>query len=147
MKLSELKSKLESISKVEFVFQNGKSIPNHFHVTEIGEVNKNFIDCGGIKRNESTINFQLWTTDDFNHLLSAEKLKSIIELSEKELSLKDDEIEVEYQSETIGKYSLDFNEGKFVLVPTQTECLSLDSCVIPTEKLNSNQCKPGSGCC
>tara|TARA_B100001094_G_scaffold312927_1_gene350146 strand:- start:704 stop:952 length:249 start_codon:yes stop_codon:yes gene_type:complete len=79
---------------------------------EIGEVNKNFIDCGGIKRSESIINFQLWTTDDFNHLLSAEKLKTIIELSEKELSLKDDEIEVEYQSETIGKYKLYFNKKK-----------------------------------
>ena len=147
MKLSELKSKLESISKIEFVLQNGESIPNHFHVTEIGEVNKNFIDCGGIKRRESVISFQLWTTDDFNHLLSAEKLKSIIELSEKELLLKDYEIEVEYQSETIGKYNLDFNEGKFVLVPTKTECLSLESCVVPTEKLNINQCAPSSGCC
>ena len=104
MKLSELKTILKSISKVEFIFQNGKGIPKHFHVTEVGQISKNFIDCGGTKRNDTVINFQLWTAHDFDHLLSAQKLKTIIELSEKELSLKDYEIEVEYQSETIGKY-------------------------------------------
>jgi hypothetical protein len=147
MKLSELKTILKSISKVEFIFQNGKGIPKHFHVTEVGQISKNFIDCGGTKRNDTVINFQLWTAHDFDHLLSAQKLKTIIELSEKELSLKDYEIEVEYQSETIGKYGLDFNGEKFVLIATETDCLAKDSCIIPTEQANNDQCAPGSGCC
>ena len=147
MKLSELKTILKSISKVEFIFQDGKGIPKHFHVTEVGQISKNFIDCGGTKRNDTVINFQLWTAHDFDHLLSVQKLKTIIELSEKELSLKDYEIEVEYQSETIGKYGLDFNGEKFVLIAMETDCLAKDSCIIPTEQTNNNQCAPGSGCC
>ena len=43
------------------------------------------------------------------------KLKSIIELSEKTLGLKDFEIEVEYKSDTIGKYTIEFNNSRFSL--------------------------------
>ena len=113
MKLSQIKKILEKIEQVEFLLPSGESVPQHFHVTEVGKVEKKFMDCGGALREEASINFQLWTTDDNDHRLSAQKLKSIIEVSEKTLQLEDLEIEVEYQSSTIGKYHLNYSNGKF----------------------------------
>ena len=156
MKLSQIKKILEKIDRVEFVLPSGEGVPNNFHVTEIGKVEKKFMDCGGALREEVIINFQLWTANDYDHRLSAQKLKSIIEVSEKVLPLEDLEIEVEYQSNTIGKYQLDFNNGKFILMNTRTECLAEDSCLIPEEKSSvnitstdnsQNRCSPESGCC
>ena len=117
-------------------------------------VTKNFIDCGGTIRNEKTVNFQLWNADDYDHRLKPSKLLHIIELSEKQLDIEDAEIEVEYQSETIGKYDLDFTGKHFVLKNKQTACLASDACGIPAEKqkvqlsvLNNACCTPNSGCC
>ena len=55
------------------------------------------------------------TDDDLEHRLSAEKLLMIINLSEEKLNIQDDEMEIEYQSETIGKYGVSFNGFEFVL--------------------------------
>tara|TARA_Y100000589_G_C27167889_1_gene635459 strand:+ start:1638 stop:2108 length:471 start_codon:yes stop_codon:yes gene_type:complete len=156
MKLSALKTILQELDNIEFILPNGDKVPEHFHVTEIGKIEKKFVDCGGTLRNETIINFQLWTANDYDHRLSAQKLKSIVELSEKELLLDDLEIEVEYQSDTIGKYDLDHSDGKFILRNTTTECLGGDSCLIPNEKTHINianignsqsSCSPESGCC
>ena len=154
MKLSELKILLEDIDFLQFKLWDGSLVPKHFHVTEIGWVDKHFIDCGGVIRTEQKINFQLWYSDDKDHRLAPEKLIHIIELSEKALGLKDAEIEVEYQSNTISKYDLGFEKDAFVLLPTQTDCLAKDNCGIEVKKpkvklseLQSSCCEPGSGCC
>ena len=112
MKLSELKSILDEIETVEFELPDGNLIPQHFHVTEIGQVDKRFMDCGGKLRKESVINFQLFSADDYDHRLSVQKLKSILKQSEQTLLLDDLEIEVEFQSDTIGKYHLDFEHSR-----------------------------------
>jgi hypothetical protein len=39
-------------------------VPEHFHVTEVGVVTKDFIDCGGTVRHEKVANFQLWDAND-----------------------------------------------------------------------------------
>ena len=157
MKLSDFKKQLSTITDINFVLQNGTVVPKHFHVTEVGQVTKRFIDCGGTVRNEKVVNFQLWEANDFDHRLAPQKLNDIIALSEKILGIEDEEIEVEYQSETIGKYGVEFNGKDFVLTTTQTNCLAQDKCGIPQEKLkvslsdlqNTNQscCTPGGKCC
>lgn len=155
MKLSEVKNKLTKLDRIAFQLPNGDLVPGHFHVTEVGKVTKNFIDCGGTVRNEEVANFQLWNADDYEHRLHPEKLLSIIELSEKVLGMEDLEIEVEYQAETIGKFGLDFDGNHFLLTTKQTDCLAKDQCGIPTEKPKkelselqaTNSCAPGSGCC
>ena len=151
MKLSEIKTALKYLSIVEFVLPNGEVVPPHFHVTEVGQVTKHFIDCGGTVRTEKTVNFQLFTAADYDHRLSTEKLSSIIELSEKTLLLDDAEIEVEYQGKTIEKYSLAFINGRLQLKSKKTDCLAKDKCGIPEEtssnNVNSSSCVPGSGCC
>lgn len=157
MKLSDFKKQLSTITDINFVLQNGTVVPKHFHVTEVGQVTKSFIDCGGTVRNEKVVNFQLWEANDFDHRLAPQKLNEIIALSEKILGIEDAEIEVEYQSETIGKYGVEFNGKDFVLTTTQTNCLAQDKCGIPPEKLkvslsdlqNTNQscCTPIGKCC
>jgi len=109
MKLSAIKEILTSLENVEFQLEDGTFVPEHFHVTEVGQIIKSFIDCGGTIRKETVVNFQLWNADDYEHRLKPQKLLHIIELSEEKLDIDDSEIEVEYQSGTIGKYDLDFN--------------------------------------
>ena len=157
MKLSEIKSILPSLDNVQFKLENGTFVPEHFHVTEVGQIHKNFIDCGGVIRNEKTVNFQLWNADDFEHRLKPGKLLSIINLSEEKLGIEDAEIEVEYQDGTIGKYDLDFDGNTFILKNKLTACLAEEACGIPTEKVRKNlseltvntasSCSPNSGCC
>jgi len=155
MTLSEIKALLPQLNEVQFTLENGTPVPAHFHVTEVGKVSKHFIDCGGVMRTEEKVNFQLWNANDFDHRLKPSKLLNIIQLSEEKLGLKDGEIEVEYQGETIGKYQLAFNGESFILQATTTACLAQDSCGIPVEKLkvnlaelNSNSCcTPGGSCC
>ena len=155
MKLSEVKNILPTLENVSFELENGTFVPEHFHVTEVGMISKHFIDCGGAVRTEKKVNFQLWDANDIEHRLKPSKLSNIIKLSEEKLGMKDAEIEVEYQGDTIGKYALEFNGKNFVLLSTTTACLASDSCGIPPEKMkvklgdisNQNTCKPGGGCC
>lgn len=154
MKLSEFKKILVNQDKIEIELPNGKLVPSHFHVTEIGEINKRFIDCGGTLRNENVVNFQLWEANDYDHRLHPEKLINVIELSERKLDIKDEEIEVEYQGNTIEKYGLEYNGNRFILSSKTTDCLAKDNCGIPDLKiakplasLSPNSCAPGSGCC
>lgn len=142
---------------ISFQLPNGQLVPAHFHVTEVGSISKNFIDCGGTIRQEKTVNFQLWEANDYDHRLHPEKLISIIELYENQLGLTDEEIEVEYQGETIGKYGLEVEGNKFMLTSLTTDCLAKDKCGIPVEKTKVSLaslslkkdtcCTPGSGCC
>ncbi|RZK70681.1 MAG: hypothetical protein EOO92_20945 [Pedobacter sp.] len=154
MKLSEVKKNLTMLDNVEFQFENGKYVPEHFHVTEVGLVTKRFIDCGGTMRNETAVNFQLWNANDHDHRLKPAKLLSIIKLSEEVLGLEDLEVEVEYQGDTIGRYGLDFNGTHFMLTSKTTACLANDACGIPDAKVKVNlanviksECSPNSGCC
>ncbi|MEJ7559565.1 MAG: DUF6428 family protein [Pedobacter sp.] len=156
MKLSEIKEILSQADSVNFQLEDGKAVPAHFHVTEVGVVTKDFIDCGGTVRNEKVANFQLWDANDYEHRLKATKLLNIIVLSEKVLGMEDLEIEVEYQTETIGKYSLRYDGNNFVLVAKTTACLAPDKCGIPEVKkkiqlqnfaVSGPVCSPGGGCC
>ncbi len=155
MKLSEVKNRLNQLEKIAFQLPNGELVPNHFHVTEVGKITKNFIDCGGTVRREEVANFQLWNANDYDHRLHPEKLVNIIELSEKILELGDLEIEVEYQADTIGKFGLDFDGTNFLLTTKQTDCLAKDQCGIPVEKTKVQlsdlsgeaSCSPDGNCC
>lgn len=157
MKLSDFKQQLSTLADLNFVLPNGIFISKHFHVTEVGQVTKHFIDCGGTIRHEKVVSFQLWEANDMDHRLAPQKLKEIISLSEKVLGVEDAEIEVDYQGDTIGKYGVEFNGKDFILTSTKTNCLAQDKCGIPADKLkvnlsdlqnkNDSCCTPGGGCC
>src|SRR5690554_8109446 len=157
MKLSQVKALLPILKKVILKLVNVSFVPEHFHFTEVVMITKNFIYCDGVIRTEKTVNFQLWNADDSEHRLKPAKLLNIIKLSEEKLGIEDAEIEVEYQSDTIGKYALAFDGTNFILQNKTTACLAQDACGIPSEKVKKNlselsvnqnaSCTPGGGCC
>jgi hypothetical protein len=149
MKLSEIKNALPYMDNIIFQLENGDLIPEHFHVTEVGMITKNFIDCGGSIRTEKVVNFQLWSANDYDHRLKPIKLLNIIKLSEQKLGIEDLEIEVEYQADTIGKYGLRLSYDTLILTKKQTDCLAKDNCGIPQNELpiKNTTCTPGGGCC
>lgn len=153
MKLSTLKKLLSQIPEIRFELSDGTIIPTHVHITEVGELQKNFIDCGGEVRMECLVTMQLWYAEDTHHRLEPNKLLQIIELSENKLSIGDHEVEVEYQQSTVGRYRLSFNGSVFQLLSTQTDCLAKDQCIIPSTKpkvrltASGVKCDPQSGCC
>jgi len=154
MLLSEFKKELKNVNRLYFQLPGGDLVPSHFHVTEVGSIDKKFIDCGGVLRHEHKVSFQLWEANDYDHQLHPDKLMKIISIAEEQLDLEDSEIEVEYQGESINKYHLDFDGEKFLLLNTQTDCLAKDNCGIPVSKpkvklsnLSAQQCSPNSGCC
>ncbi len=157
MKLSKLQKILKSTSEIRFVLPDGTRVPSHFHVSEIGHISRNFIDCGGKLRSEDRINFQLWLAEDYDHVLAPQKLYNIISMSQEKLQLPDAQVEIEYLSpigdpaadiQTIGKYGLDYDGESLLMTTTQTDCLALQTC-IPLAPIAStiSRCRPGSGCC
>ena len=154
MKLSELRSALEQSNELVFVNTDGNQIPAHFHITEMGLSTKHFIDCGGTERIERRATMQLWTSIDFDHRLKAEKMNEIMDKTSSLFIGQDPEVEVEYQMDTIGRFGLAFNEGKFNLTSLKTDCLAKEDCGIPMEKVKAklaevveSGCTPGGGCC
>jgi hypothetical protein len=156
MKLSDFKTQLNTVNELNFILPNGKPVPNHFHITEVGQVTKHFIDCGGKVRDERVVNFQFWEASDYDHRLAPQKLEAIITLSEKVLNIQDGEIEVEYQTETIGKYGVHFDGMNFLLTSKHTACLASDNCgtgsktktnLSGLQAAEKSCCTPGGGCC
>jgi len=136
--------------------EDGTQVAPHYHITEVGQINKHFIDCGGVVRKESVISLQLWHDNDLDHRLTPEKTGKIISLAESKLDLIDGEIEVEYQAETIGKFGLEVKGDNLVLTNKMTACLAEDQCGIPAVKKkidlgelvqSGGACTPGGGCC
>ena len=156
MRLSEIKAFLSTAETMPINLPDGTRVPTHFHVTEVGQVTRKFIDCGGTLREESIVNLQLWSSYDYNHRLHPGKLVSIIELAERQLGLEDLEIEVEYQgADSIVKYGLEVRNGELHLTGKQTACLALEECGLPGKAAatftaiagGTNCCTPGGGCC
>jgi hypothetical protein len=147
MKLSELKSSLSQMSDLCFLLPDGKKVPSHFHVTELGKNSKHFIDCGGTERKEEKASLQLWTSIDLHHRLKSEKLIQIIDMSAYLFGTSDPEVEIEYQQETIGRFGLEIKNDQLHLTRLKTDCLALDQCGIPIEKIKKNLAELGDSCC
>ena len=149
MTIFELKQHLATVNAVNFKLPDNTYLPVHFHVTEVGRVDKHFIDCGGTERKETVANFQLWEAGDYDHRVAPAKFLHILRISEKILGSGADalSIEVEYQQSTIGKFALDFDGKDFLLVPKQTACLAQEACGIPNKEEATNSCAPRGGCC
>ena len=153
MLLTAFKQSLIELDTLKFQLPNGQFVPSHFHITEVGNVKRNYIDCGGKLREENKINLQLWVASDTNHRLKPNDILEILQLAEKQLGYSNLELEVEYQQNTVGRYKLAFDGTVFQLINTQTACLALDQCGIPQEKprvrlsTTGVNCNPNSGCC
>lgn len=124
---------------------SGELVPNHFHVTEVGKVQKNFIDCGGVVRENTSCVLQVWTDDDIHHRLKAGKLLKILNLGQKILGDINLPVEIEYGKDVISTYTLaevKVWETYLILLTSgkQTNCLAPDKCGI-------TKCNGKTNCC
>jgi hypothetical protein len=88
MAVAKKSSSAKSISVEELV--------RHFHITEVGHVQKDFIDCGGTRRATSSCVLQAWVAkNDEEHSLQAGKLAKIWKLADKILPSGELLVEVE----------------------------------------------------
>jgi hypothetical protein len=143
MKLNELKSILEAHPDrfPRFILPDGDQVPAHFHLTEVGHVAKNFIDCGGtIRKTESSV-LQFWVNDgDADHRLNAGKMANILALGKRVLPHYDLEVEVEYGDYAISQFPITGFETSgdyldFTMTTKHTDCLAREKCGV------------GEGCC
>ncbi len=77
MKLSDVKESLEQLPAMNFKLPDSSYVPQHFHITEVGLVTKHFVDCGGMERKETVVNFQFWEAHDYDHRLAPQRFLRI----------------------------------------------------------------------
>jgi hypothetical protein len=151
MKTSEFKQLLERYpeSGLSFVLPNGESIPLHAHITEVGRIDKTFLDCGGEIHKTSVCSLQAWVADDYDHRLNAGKLAAIIEEADPILKEGDPAVEIEFEQELISQFPVaaaNVADGviSFELESKHTDCLAKEVCL---PKAAAADCCSGSGCC
>lgn len=129
---------------------DGDFVPCHFHVTEVGRVKNNFVDCGGVEREKESCLIQVWTAKDFEHRIVAGKLSKILQYAECVLKSDDLPVEIEFGQKQATQYKLtDISicekDLVFVLAGKQTDCLAPDKCGVALPQCEVSCC--GSSCC
>ncbi|CAM3065882.1 DUF6428 family protein [Rariglobus hedericola] len=135
---------------ITVIWPDGEPIEAHFHVTEVGRVQKDFVDCGGTVRRVTTCLLQTWVGDDVDHHITGAKLLKAFEFAAPVLKGEDLPMELEYEAcnvVTLRVVAVE-NTGAALIVRLagkHTDCLAKDLC-IPNPK-SDGTCTPGSGCC
>ncbi len=97
-------------SLIDVYLPDGYLIPAHYHLTDVGCVNRYFIDCGGHTREENYIQIQLWLGKDINHRLRATTFLKILEQSQSILNklatLEQSNIHLEYRKDIVTQYPI-----------------------------------------
>jgi hypothetical protein len=142
MNISQFRDQLSAHSDkpILLILPDGGLVPSHFHVTEVGHVKKNFIDCGGTRRSVETCLLQTWVANDTEHRLHAGKLEQIFTLAGDILPSQDLPVEVEYEDDLTAQFPVIAHEIvdgalAFHLGWKHTDCLAKEKCL------------PGVGCC
>ena len=135
---------------VSFVLPDGGRVPAHAHITEVGRIDREFLDCGGVLRRTSFCCLQAWVADDTDHRLSAGKLVTIIGRALEPLGLAALPVEVEYEDGLISQFPVvSVSAGDAVVLhlgTKHTDCLAKEIC-LPVPGAAEGCCKPDSGCC
>jgi len=155
MQISEFSAALaaQPTAALQFVFDDGDTIPAEFHITEVGHVTKRFVDCGGTLRSTESVQLQTWVSpNDPDHRLTAAKLTSILEIAAKSvLPPRDLDVEIEYEGCVVSQFGVSRAEQgdgmiRFHLVDKHTDCLAKESCGIETSGCCGSEAKEGSCC-
>ena len=120
---------------MQIMLPDGSFVPPHFHVTEIGKVKKDFVDCGGTLRGVTSCLLQILVADDVDHRLNSTKLKTIFDHANKLFCSEDIIVEMEYEQEFISQFPIAEIEITpsgllYVLGKKHTDCLAPDKCGI-----------------
>jgi hypothetical protein len=110
-----------------FVLPDGDHIPAHAHVTEVGHVVRNFIDCGGLTGKEEKIVVQTHVGDDADHRLRSDRFAKILRLGKHVIPSADLDVDVEYDCCVVAQYPvaearLDGEHLNLILGRGRTQC-------------------------
>jgi hypothetical protein len=148
MKLSDFTSLLTHYENLPFklLLPGGGEVPQSFHITEVGHVNKQFVDCGERYHQSNTVQLQAWVGEDEEHRLAAGKLTTILAKAASALLPPDAgefPVEIEYENLELTQFRIagyDVQNGAVVLrlESKHTDCLAKDVCLPP---------RPGAAAC
>ncbi len=132
-------------STLTVLWPDGDPIEAHFHVTEIGRVQKDFVDCGGTVRRTVTCLLQTWVGDDVDHRITAGKLLKAFEHARPVLGTEDLPVELEYEACNVIQFkivavSAEADRLVVRLGGKHTDCLAKELCVPSAQPA-------GAGCC
>jgi hypothetical protein len=154
MKTSQFKQHLASHPDhhLQFILPDGGMIPLHAHITEVGRVDKTFLDCGATVRKVSCLCLQSWVADDLEHRLPAGKLVEIIDRAAPILGTDNLEVELEYEDGLISQFPVvsitsDLDKLIIGLGVKHTDCLAKEICLPPANDDKNSSCCSGTGCC
>jgi len=139
---------------LHIILPDNDVVPAHFHVTEIGRVQKDFIDCGGTARSATHCQLQLLVARDVDHRLTAGKLAKVFRLSAPVLRGDDLPIVIEHEdcrtiAFPLASFEATDEQITFRLTLPHPACLAGDKCGLTPEEAGvaGAACAPGSGCC
>jgi hypothetical protein len=129
---------------ITVIWTDGEPIEAHFHVTEIGRVQRDFVDCGGTVRRVVTCLLQTWVGDDTDHRITAGKLLKAFAHAAPILGHEDLPVELEYEAcnvvqLTVAEVRREQDRLVLQLGSKHTDCLAKELCLPNSGKQ--------SGCC
>ena len=129
MTIRDLQNALEANPKrfPRFVLPDGDYVPAHAHVTEVGYVVRNFIDCGGLTGKEEKVVLQTHVGNDTDHRLRSERFAKILQLGNRVIPSADLDVEVEYDCCVVAQYPIaeatpDGEDLNLILQRRRTQC-------------------------
>jgi len=136
-------------TQLQLMLPDKSHVPAHFHVTEVGRVQKDFVDCGGTIRHSTNCVLQVWVANDVAHRLDTTRLASIIQKGKPLFPTTAVPLEVEYDTGVISQYPVEEIEaspaGVVLRLGTKhTACLAPERCGL--ELRVSSSCST-PGCC
>jgi hypothetical protein len=150
MTLQGLQNALEANPDLfpRFVLPNGDCIPAHAHVTEVGHVVRNFIDCGGLTGKEEKIVLQTHVGGDTDHRLRSDRFARILQLGNRVIPNADLDVDVEYDCCVVAQYPIgeaapDGDHLNLILRRSRTQCRARERRVSET----ASCCTTSAACC
>jgi Family of unknown function (DUF6428) len=109
------------------VLPDGDYIPAHAHVTEVGHLVRNFIDCGGLSGKEEKVVLQMHVGDDSDHRLRSDRFAKILRLGKRVIRTADLDVDVEYDCCVVAQYPIvnvkpDSEHLNLILQRGRTQC-------------------------
>jgi hypothetical protein len=89
-----------------FVLPDGDYIPAHAHVTEVGHVVRNFIDCGGLIGKEEKIVLQTHVGNDTDHRLRSDRFAKILRLGNRVIPSANLDVDIEHDCCVVAQYPI-----------------------------------------
>jgi hypothetical protein len=127
------------------LWPDGDPIEAHFHITEVGRVQRDFVDCGGTVRRTVTCLLQTWVGDDVDHRINAGKLLKAFAHAERVLDSDALPVELEYEACNVIHFTVTAVEREAERLVVRlggkhTDCLAKELCVPSSSRAASGGC-------